>query len=309
MGHPIRNGAANLSAFIFESTLNPLVKIADTVASVINAANGSVSGDIIAGEAIGSLSKNMKATVEVIGNSLQPTGYALCFLFFLIALVELAMSERMTMEYFIKFFSKLVIGVAAVFYWYDIYETFRGLGNALSGIISTSGPGVETTIDLHPAFNEYVSGEGASSWLILLVGSVLIGAPLLITSFVIVGVVYVVVFTWLLEFSIRACFLPIACSLLSDDGWRGSGGRYIRKFIGVACQGAVMVTVSKLTSDSLYSIVSTLGNSAANVTDADENFKFLTDLAQTIIVVVAICVATVSVMFKASAIVSDVFGG
>lgn len=308
MGHPIRNGAANLSAWIFESALGPLTGISDTIASIINAANGSGNGNIIAGEAIGGLSQSMYNTVQTIGMSLESIGYALCFLFFLISLVELAMSERMTMEYFIKYFSKLVIGVAAISYWQEIYRVCRGFGNALSGLISTSGSAA-IEINLHGTFLNYVNGEGASSWLILLVGSVLIGAPLIIASFVIIGVVYIVVFTWLLEFSIRGCFLPIACALLSDDGWRGAGGRYIRKFLGVACQGAVMVTVSKLTSESLYSIVSSVASSANNVQDADENFNFLFDLAQNIVVVVAICIATVSVMFKASAIVSDVFGG
>lgn len=304
----IRNGIANICGWMFETALNPLANISSTISAVINSANGHYGQDILAGNAIAQLSSNIHTTVLELGQGLESTGYALCFLFFLISLVELAMSERMTMEYFIKYFSKLVIGVAAVFYWQDIYRCCRGFGNLLASFI-TDNQEAPPPLQLQEAFRNYVNNSGASTWLPLVLGSFLIAAPLIIASFAIVGVVYVIIFTWLLELGIRACFLPIACSLLSDDGWRGAGGRYIRKLLGVACQGAVMVTVSTLTSTGLHSIVRLAVNEASSKTSFDGDWDFLADLAQSIVVVIAVCIASVSIMFKTSAIVSDVFGG
>ena len=41
-------------------------------------------------------------------------------------------------------------------------------------------------------------------------------------------------------------FFPIAMGLMSDDGWRGAGGRYLKKFLAVCCQSAVLVVIGGL---------------------------------------------------------------
>lgn len=311
--HPIRTLMANVSAAIFQHTVDPLLNIPNTISSVVlSASSGSGDAPVI-GAALGTLSSTMVTVVKAIGTALKPTGYALCALFFIISLLELAMSERMTLEYFVKYFSKLAIGVAAVSLWDEIFDKVRDLGSILSSFISdipvgSDDPTASNTIDFQATFQEFVGTTGAGSWIMLIMASILFGAIFLFASFIVVGIVYVIAMTWLLEFCIRGAFLPIACALLSDDGWRGAGGRYIRKFLGVSCQGACMVAIGKLLSfgmvGALDSVLSDFGGKSVT-----EDFSYFGELASMMTVFLALSIAGVSVMQKSASIVSDVFGG
>lgn len=320
--HPIRNSMARLCATIFEFALGPLCNIGNIVVETVTSASGGGEG------ALSSMSANLQTAATDIGNSLRSTGLALCFLFFLIALIELAMSERMTLEYFVKFFSKLVIGVAAVYFWEEIYTVCKDIGPELATKIGNyhkyGGAAEAATVDFHAPFLNYVAEAGGSSWLILLLASFILGAPLLLFSFAVIGVVYVICFTWILEVSIRGMFLPIACALISDDGWRGAGGRYIRRFLATCCQGAVIVAISKLSLESMHPFITEIATAAQNfdsgggnsgffntfgISLKGENLDFMWTIATNAIVLIGVAVATVSVMFKSSSIVNDVFGG
>ena len=110
--------------------------------------------------------------------------------------------------------------------------------------------------------------------------------------------------------------MPIACALLSDDGWRGAGGRYIRKFIGICAQGAVMVVIGQLTGGIMGAICSSMKSSMrAKVDTAIANagtkpgFGLVIDIVESTVAIVGIGVACVSLMFKSIGIVNDVFGG
>ena len=310
----LRNGIADFSADIFESATSPLIKLPTSIKMLISAIGNGSGDDPFLGISFGDLGASLTTIVENIGNSLQPVGYALCFLFFLIALLELAMSERMTLEYFVKFFSKFVIGFAVVYFWKDIYNICRQMGPALANTI-TSTPPLATSPNFHAAFREYVGNNGGAAWLVLLLASFLVGAVLLLATCAIVAVTYVIVFTWVLEMGIRGAFLPIACALLSDDGWRGAGGRYIRRFLAVCCQGAVMTCIASVYAGVVAPIVNSISTSATTTTSVgifttnSDSLKFVWSLASSIIVMVALSVAVVSVMFKSSSIVNDVFGG
>ena len=83
-----------------------------------------------------------------------------------------------------------------MFYWQDIYRCCRGFGNLLASFI-TDNQEAPPPLQLQEAFRNYVNNSGASTWLPLVLGSFLIAAPLIIASFAIVGVVYVIIFTWL----------------------------------------------------------------------------------------------------------------
>lgn len=312
--HPLRTGMASLAAFIFELCLNPMLEVPKIISSVV----GGSGADPLLGDAMNNLKTGIEEIAIEIGTSLAGVGLALCVLFFLIALIELAMSERMTLEYFIKFFTKLVVGVWAVVNWEPIYKALRGFGEGLSEMLS-DGEGTNLDkIELTDKFLQAVEGQGAATWLIIGIASLFLGAIFVLITFGMVIVTYIICFTWMMEVALRGAFLPIACALLSDDGWRGAGGRYLRRFAGVCAQGGVMVAIGKMGGSAMSTLVT--GFSARIASDTSQiswvsvgnlfpSGEIMINIATCTIAAAGLGLAIISIMFKSSSIVMDVFGG
>lgn len=293
----------------YSSTFETLAEVGTSIAEI------SHTNDGINATIWGTLKNVVETTID----GLMPFGYALCVLFFMISLIELAMSERMTLEFFVKYLSKLVIGVCAVYYSQYIYEHVFGLGNALTTLmgnlftISSSGQTIAEQMEslgidaqsLTEQFQSIMGDDGANGWIGLLMSTVSMIIPLNLAALVLKIVAYVVGFTRILEMSIRACFLPVACALISDDGWRGAGGRYIRKFIAICAQGGVLVCIGNITTKLMIGVTAESFNTLA-YGSFDEVLKTFT---QTIVVIFGFGIASISLMFKSIGIVNDVFGG
>lgn len=302
-------------AWIWSLALYPFVNLAPTITGLVTGTDGGVLGGELAGMVSpgGALDSKITPVME----SLMPVGYALCLLFFLISLLELAMSERMTMEYMIKFFSKFVVGVVAIYYCRDIFKICREMGATMSTWVSMSAAKTVEIPSLENVFYQYVTTGGGAAWIFAVLGSLVGAAPLLFIAFGLLGMTYVTVFTWLLEMGARGIFLPIALSLLSDDGWRGAGGRYIKKFLAICCQGVVMVIIASLMTSimqvAMGGVVKAVGDGFTG-TDGflgigGEDANFMLQLLKSTVVVAGVGIASFSVMGKSMSIISDVFGG
>lgn len=301
-----------ICAFCAEKYSNALMTLAEVGTAISEISHTNAGINKLAWDAI-------KDAVTTTIEGLMPFGYALCALFFIISLVELAMTERMTLEFFVKYFSKLVIGVCAVYYSQFIYEHIFALGNSLTtlmGNLFTSSSNYNSIqeqmealgmdeVALTQTFKDIMGQDGASGWIGLLMGTVSMVIPMNLAALVLKIVAYVVGFTRILEMSIRACFLPVACALISDDGWRGAGGRYIRKFIAVCAQGGVLVCIGNVTTR-IIMLVAQNSLSGFSKTSFDACLKTFTS---SLVVIFGFGIASVSLMFKSIGIVNDVFGG
>lgn len=148
-----------------------------------------------------------------------------------------------------------------------------------------------------------------------------------LVSLAITAIVLLIILTRIMELYVRGSFLPIAAALMSDDGWRGSAGRYFRKLMSLACQNAVILVVvnifgtmasSAMGSIFVDSIVSQTGCTRAHATLADiavcqaclNEIPAPIDLPifKPMLICIIICVAGISMMFKANGIVDDIWG-
>ena len=287
---------------------------------VISAVNwvGSTAANETTGGIMGILQTYLKEGVRTGMLGLQSFGYAICTMFFLIQLLELAMSEQFTLEYFIKYFSKLVVGYIAVFYAPEIYDKLVDLGNALADIVKDitllseyDGPTVDIQEALYNTFDQTTQTAGAGAAVLLLVFSILMIVPMLLAALCEFVIVYIILATRLFEMAIRGLFLPVAMALLSDDGWKGSGGRYLKKFLAICAQGSVLVLIGKLsTMAQTYATIAQaqgLGQ-ASPATTTGEALLIILDSVKILCVAVAIAAAAISIMFKSINVVNDVFG-
>jgi hypothetical protein len=128
------------------------------------------------------------------------------------------------------------------------------------------------------------------------------GSILRLVALVINAITYIVCISRLLEMSARGCFLPIAIAMMSDDGWRGAGGRYIRKYIAVCAQGAVLVVAGTMIS---YGMSVAGSSMIGQLSSCGSISSFLGYL----VLFIAIAIAGVSMLFKSIGIVNDAFGG
>ena len=295
-----------LAKFIWGALTN--LNIGNTVMDALGYNGGNSASAISAG---------LKAYALNFQEPLQAVGAAIAMAFFLIQLLELTTQERFTIEFFIKFFGKLVISIALILACKTITEQLWNFGEAFTSLINKNYTTVtaDTTVGnsstllkdklndnsqegnsdkqqfIDAAINEYKDVNTIS--LILEFG--VVGLVLYLMSLILIIVVYIVSFTRVLEMSVRAVFMPIAFALLSDDGWRGAGGRYIKKFIAICAQGAVLILIGEVASFAILTSMTTVGSNNGN---------FL----MSIVIDLGIAYAGISMMFRSIGIINDVFG-
>lgn len=249
--------------------------------------------------------------------AMQGLGVALALLFFIIALLELTTTERLTLEFFIKFFGKLVISVGLIGVCPRITAAISDFATAFTSLVVGSGL-TSGTLQLTPetrwestlkAF--FVTSTEAVGWIVMIFEGVIMMLIFCIVFIVLFVISYIIALTRLIEMTVRGVFLPIAFALISDDGWRGAGGRYVKKYVAICCQGAILVMIAKVMTSILSAVMadgfdkmtkhSVTGGLLESMTDMGTPFGLL-------IFAVGICIAGVSVMFKSIGIVNDVFG-
>lgn len=268
--------------------------------------------------------------VNQVTNAISVVGFSICALFFLMSLVDLSMSDRFSIETFMKHFINLAIGCFGVINA-DYFITFGwGLSKWVSDLlVKVSGdtpvqwgeirncsicaanvPGWQNgvsvcTSPLHAAI-ESLDFSGVK-WLFLGLVCIIIGLIGVLASAIATVAIYIAGFSRLLEIGIRGCFMPIGLAFMTDDGWKGAGGRYLKKFIALCCQGPAYLLVGKLHSSLISnSLKSVLSSAAGNPIAGD--LAAIGGLVSTIGILLAGTFAAVALIFKVGSIVNDVFG-
>lgn len=258
---------------------------------------GSIVRDSLIGGTTGEVTDIVVTKGKDIMMQMQGIGMAIAVLFFLISMVELTTQDRMNIEVFVKFFAKLAIAFGVILYLDRIVIGVYEFGSALTGVIDYAGRGINLDNEIE---NAIMAESASAAWggvnvIVDLLKTVISMFPMLILSSLMILLCYVVSFSRIIELGVRTMFLPIAVALISDDGWRGAGGRYIRKFVALVCQAAVLVGIAVITD---------LALEAAAVASIGK----LGGMSQCVALMVGCAIACIAIMFKSIGIVNDVFG-
>lgn len=157
-------------------------------------------------------------------------------------------------------------------------------------------------------------------------------------SLAITAIVIFIVLTRIMELYVRGSFLPIAAAMMSDDGWKGSGGRYFRKLLSLASQNAAVLVIANIFGVMSNSAMKKIFVSAITaqthlkdssgkiVAGCTEVHNTLADIAvckaclneipapinlpilKPMIICIIICVAGIAMMFKAASLMDDIWG-
>ncbi len=290
--------------------------IANMMTWAINQLKDSGDGvaKIMAGQDTGSIGNLGAITNELTGviqseviPAAQAVGYAIAVTFFIFALANMLTGDRLTVEQFIKFFAKLGVGIFIVSVSDELFRACLDFGEGISTLFSASFPSASITVpnDLSNQINEVV-GKGLGNFIKAIIMSFISILPCVVASLAIKVLVYVIAFTRLIELCARGCFIPIAAGLVSDDGWRGAGGRYFRKFLAICSQSAILVVIGKIASYALGTIGNSILTNLPSLVTAGT--MGILNIGGQLAIMIGIGIAMVSVMFKSIGIVNDAFG-
>lgn len=183
-------------------------------------------------------------------DSIKVVGMGFVTLYFLIGLMDRAQSEQFNVEHFFKAMLKYSVTLIFVINGFTLFGYVINLGNALLTTIdnainlSPTITGVETLLNAY-----YARCQDKSFFLSDVINGLSILLELCIPylcMFLAKIILKVLVYSRLVELFIRAAFMPIGISDMFNGNGNGTGVRYIKKLLGTAFQGSMIMAILSL---------------------------------------------------------------
>lgn len=256
----------------------------------------------------------------------KPIGFALVGMFFLIQLLEHSVQKDMTMESFLRMFTKLAVGVVAVQYSDKIFDLVFQLGQGLSQLVNSYfGLTYSSLFDYaHLVDNMKVysakignnlNAAGGISWLFSMGISGAFEIIMMLFMLIMLGCAFFISFTRMFEICLRGMFLPLGLALLAENGWNGGGGRYFKKYLACCSKIMVLVAVAKMTGLFMAKVYESaasaafIGGSGSVIKDVFTGlFAGVGAQIWACVLCLFIGIAGVGMMFKTDGLVNDIFG-
>lgn len=240
------------------------------------------SSDLLSNETLKNFINNISGAILVVGK-------LFCVLYFLLNLMEAATRDSFTIEVFIKSLVKLVI--IFVIFSESTMTAVQNFAEALEDqLLNQIGEGTDAAACVE--LGKYVERIKDMSWIQSLgllfegsIGSITMLVSIVVTLFVAVG--------RLIELALYQALLPLGMASIYNGGLNSSGFRYIKKWLALYIQGAIMFATMILASH-LGDALSTNGLARATLLSA------LFDIV--------VALATAMIIARSKSIANDVMG-
>lgn len=167
--------------------------------------------------------------------SMQVIGMALVLVYVLIEIVNDAKNGKVTLDLLFRAGIKLVLAGAVILY---ANELIVAVEKAMFEIVKLVSEGWEETADPINWPNVY----NPFKFILNLIVVIILRVILLPLSWIIELIIKIQTYSLLLEVSIRKVFIPISLATVVQDGERGPGVRYIKKFAALYIKMAILIT-------------------------------------------------------------------
>lgn len=218
---------------------------------------------------------------EFFYDRLAVIGKLLVFLYCLLEIMEKAMSDFSSPEFFVKCLIKLLVGFMLIDYGYQIIGFIMNLASTvfdkIGGQISNNPAAIENCIYYEVQGSGFFDALGTMAGLFF---------PYLILQ---LAKIMVSIICWVrvLDIMVRVMFAPIGMADIVSNGLSSSGYRYLKKLGASALQGAVILAIVKA-----YGLITSLiANSVGGY-----------------ITMIILALVVVSLMLKSSSIANEVVG-
>ena len=235
--------------------------------------------------------------VKPVLNGSASLGAIIGFVGWLFAVIELLIQDRLTPETLIKSLARLGLVVALTSNTEVIYDKLRQFGKDITAGVNGLIPQEDLPADVS------FQNLDPKLWFSMIMTALMISIVMLAATAAIRICGIIIQVSRLLEISIRGAFLGIAFGLIADDGWKGAGGRYIKKFVAVCAQAAVLVLIGAAISTVELSVLE-VGVLHGGSLDLENIPTYWASIFSCI----GVAFAGISIMFKSLGYVNDVFG-
>lgn len=215
----------------------PLEKVCyDMVCDTLNVTLGKDMKEVITGNTTTDMMKSMK---PVYTDIVSPVGEALIVLFFLIELIDKTTKDNFSVEHFFKLMLKVVIAKFLIENGWDILTGCINVGSNLAGAITSDPKGLTSKSKVLDQNAKEIQETNTIGNLGMII------QWFLPWVFAWISKMICIVICWgrMIELGVRAVTAPISMADIFQDGTHSGGFRYLRKFLGVCLQAAVIMIV------------------------------------------------------------------
>ena len=206
-------------------------------------------------------------SINKFAGTIKTVAIMLVFVHLLCYILEMSTKEQLTMDVFFKGFLKFLIAFFFVQQCIPLFELLMKLGNSMMDLVYNDLSGGENdtwsveAISIHlnntmdkvtwervtNAENLLDALQGIGACIDNFATMVFLQYPTTLLFWAVTWisslVVLVVAFSRVLELAIRAVFAPIAIVDIFENGTSGAGFRYVKKYMAVTIQGAVIMMI------------------------------------------------------------------
>ena len=228
---------------------------------------------------------------------IQPIALMLMIIYFLLALVDKMTSENFTWEQMGKQMCMFLASFYLINHGFEILELLFQLGlsltNQINALVADSLDPKDAASRVESVINTFKETINVPNFLkdICLFVYLLIPWAL---SWIMGLVVKIICYTRVIEIYARAAFAPIALSDFFHSGFQGAGWRFLKSFLAVCLQGALILVINAIYS-TLFDVI------AGSVDTKLSLFAFLG-------VYLAVMASACMLMFKSLSLSKELLG-
>lgn len=205
----------------------------------------SSAEDILSFRAHGptSLERGVWNTVETVFNTTSSIGFLVVIIYFLIDLLEKTTHENFNIEHFFRSCIKLILGALLVLNGLPLLEGLLDFGSGILNLVGTSGLDNDQAVSTLRMSMNMIENNGEAKDTFNLIAIIL---DLLIPYIIMLGCnlyVKVVCYSRIIEIGLVGAFAPIGMADIMAEGTKGNGFRYLKKFLALALQGAIIMGI------------------------------------------------------------------
>lgn len=186
------------------------------------------------------------SAVMTLHETIKPLALMLMFLYFMIAVVDKLSGENFTWEQLWRQMAMLLAAKYLIDHGFEILNILSNVGVAVFGYIGDASI-KEVTVDAQALIETFRKEWGLDdSFFSFLADIVMIVYLLLpwLLSWIMRICVSVICYSRMIEIYIRAIFAPVAVSDFFHSGLQGAGWRFLKNFLAVSLQGALIMAIA-----------------------------------------------------------------
>lgn len=202
--------------------------------------------------------------VQDMYEAVQSVAVVLIFIYFMIAFVDKLSGESFTFEQMFRQIILLLVAKFLIDHGMEIIQLLYDFGTALLVEVAApipEGGGAMGADNAKELLKEFESSLGLKGFMKVL-KDVIVWLWLFIPwifSWVLGICVKIIMYSRMIEIYVRAVFAPIAFADFYQGGLQSAGFRYLRNFLAVAIQGALILSVAAVYSGLFSTVVASAG--------------------------------------------------